>query len=184
MYALLTAIPYVGHLNPLLTLATELQRRGWRVAIASPTGAQAHVAAEAPGLPFVDLGPLGERRAEMRRHEEAASRDPDIGRGAFRLARSRRRADQGGPSAATAWPCGSASRGLPHVVTGKLVSGIRGAAGAVDPRSSDPVPEHAGVPPGLLFRAVGVVSRLPGRFRRSLNGSQSAMLQVVEDSYA
>jgi UDP:flavonoid glycosyltransferase YjiC (YdhE family) len=50
-------IPAVGHLNPLLRQACELQRRGWRVALASTTGMRQYVAREFPTVRFVDLGP-------------------------------------------------------------------------------------------------------------------------------
>jgi hypothetical protein len=43
-YALFTAIPFVGHLNPLIRQAEQLQRRGWRVGIA------AHVTADSDCL--------------------------------------------------------------------------------------------------------------------------------------
>src|SRR4051812_29017704 len=82
-YALFTAVPFVGHLNPLMHQARELQRRGWRVAIAATSEMRPHVEREAPSLPFIDLGPLGDAvTAEMRRVERAASVDPNYHRGA------------------------------------------------------------------------------------------------------
>jgi UDP:flavonoid glycosyltransferase YjiC (YdhE family) len=82
-YALFTAVPFVGHLNPLLHQARELQRRGWRVAIAATSEMRAHVEREAPSLTFVDLGPLGDAVVtEMRRVEREASVDPNYYRGA------------------------------------------------------------------------------------------------------
>jgi UDP:flavonoid glycosyltransferase YjiC (YdhE family) len=82
-YALFTAVPFVGHLNPLMHQALELQRRGWRVAIAATSEMRAHVEREAPSLPFVDLGPLGAATvAEMRRVEREASVDANYTRGA------------------------------------------------------------------------------------------------------
>jgi len=63
-YALFTAIPFVGHLNPLVREAQELRRRGWRVAIASHRELVPHLAREGPGISVVDLGalePLAER---------------------------------------------------------------------------------------------------------------------------
>jgi UDP:flavonoid glycosyltransferase YjiC (YdhE family) len=45
MYALFTAIPFIGHVNPLLRLAEALRRRGWRVAVAVHRELQAHVQA-------------------------------------------------------------------------------------------------------------------------------------------
>ena len=93
-YALFTAIPFVGHLNPLIRQAEELQRRGWRVAIAAHSELAAHVTAEAPALPFVDLGALGPMRDRIRAREEAASADPDYNRGALRFM----------PALIDAWP--------------------------------------------------------------------------------
>ena len=87
MRILFTAVPFVGHLNPLIAQARELHRRGHRAVMASVTEAGAHVAAEAPELPFMDLGPVGDRDATLRRTIQAASIDPQFARGAFRLAR-------------------------------------------------------------------------------------------------
>jgi|SRR5471032_36815 len=87
MYALFTAIPLVGHLNPLIRQAGELRRRGWRVAIASFRELRAHVEAEGPGVAFVDLGPVGEVAAALRANEEAASRDRHFARGTMRIVR-------------------------------------------------------------------------------------------------
>jgi UDP:flavonoid glycosyltransferase YjiC (YdhE family) len=84
---LFTAIPLVGHLNPLLRQAEELQRRGYRVAVASTSEMAAHVAAETPGVPFVDLGRLGAAAARLRRDQERASRDRRFARGTLRLVR-------------------------------------------------------------------------------------------------
>ena len=82
-YALFTAVPFVGHLNPLLHQARELQSRGWRVAVAATTEMRVHVEREAPSLPFIDLGALGDAvTAEMRRVEREASADPNYYRGA------------------------------------------------------------------------------------------------------
>jgi UDP:flavonoid glycosyltransferase YjiC (YdhE family) len=82
-YALFTAVPFVGHLNPLMHQAAELQRRGWRVAIAATSEMRGHVEREAPSLPFIDLGPLGDVLiAELRRVERDASVDPNYHRGA------------------------------------------------------------------------------------------------------
>src|SRR5215204_1709579 len=90
MYALFTAIPLIGHLNPLMRQAEELQRRGWRVAIASLSEMRAHVESDSPGLPFVDLGPLGDIAGELRRNEEQASRDRDFARATLRIVRGLR----------------------------------------------------------------------------------------------
>lgn len=87
MYTLFTAIPLVGHLNPLIRQAEALQRRGRRVAVAGFHELRGHVEAESPGLPFLDLGPLGEAAAGLRRNEEAASRDRDFARGTMRILR-------------------------------------------------------------------------------------------------
>jgi UDP:flavonoid glycosyltransferase YjiC (YdhE family) len=81
MYALFTAIPLVGHLNPLIYQALEMQQRGWRVAVAAVTEMAAHVRREAPGIPFIDLGPLGDIANELRRREHAASLDANLVRG-------------------------------------------------------------------------------------------------------
>ena len=85
MYALFTAIPFIGHLNPLVRQAKELQRRGWRVAIATYRELAPHLHAEWPGVPLVDLGALGPLRDRLRECEEAASADPDYTRGAWKM---------------------------------------------------------------------------------------------------
>lgn len=84
-YGLFTAIPFVGHLNPLLRQAEEMQRRGWRVGVAAMREMSAHIAAEAPGVPFVDLGPLGELHDVLRQAESDACADPNYRRGGLRL---------------------------------------------------------------------------------------------------
>ena len=84
-YALFTAIPFVGHLNPLVREAQELQRRGWRVAIASYRELVPHLAREGPGVAIVDLGALGPVGDRLRACEDAASADPDYTRGAMRM---------------------------------------------------------------------------------------------------
>ena len=84
-FGLFTALPYVGHLNPLLRQAEELQRRGWRVGIATAREMAPHVASEAPAVPFVDLGPLGGILDDLRRAEAEACADPDYRRGGMRF---------------------------------------------------------------------------------------------------
>jgi UDP:flavonoid glycosyltransferase YjiC (YdhE family) len=84
-YALFTAIPFVGHLNPLVREAEELQSRGWRVAIAAHRELVPHLAREGPGVPIVDLGALGPLSDRLRDREDAASADPDYTRGAIRM---------------------------------------------------------------------------------------------------
>lgn len=87
MYVLLTAIPLVGHINPLLRQAEELQRRGCRVALASTSNMAAHVAAESPDVTFVDLGPPGAAAERVRQDQQAASIDRSFTRGALRMVR-------------------------------------------------------------------------------------------------
>jgi MGT family glycosyltransferase len=87
MYALFTSIPLVGHLNPLLRQAEELRCRGWRVAIASTSEARAHIRSESPEIAFIDLGSLGPIADQLRRDQEAASRDPRFIRGTMRIVR-------------------------------------------------------------------------------------------------
>lgn len=87
MYALFTAIPLVGHLNPVIRQAEALQRRGWRVAVATFREVVPHVQSECADLPVVDLGELGDLRRVLRENEEAASRDPNFTRGTLRIVR-------------------------------------------------------------------------------------------------
>ena len=87
MYALFTAIPFVGHLNPLLLQAEELTRRGWRCAVASMSEARPHVEGKAEGVGFVDLGPLGPLAQKYRQIEEEASRDRSFTKGTWRIMR-------------------------------------------------------------------------------------------------
>jgi len=84
-YALFTALPFVGHLNPLLRQAEELQKRGWRVAVASTREMADHCARESPAIPFVNLGTLGDTIQELRAAEAAATVDPDYRRGGMRF---------------------------------------------------------------------------------------------------
>lgn len=87
MYALFAGIPFVGHLNPLIRQAAELRRRGWRVAVATARELRPHVEAEAPGLPFTDLGPLGSLAGELRRRQAEASRAAGFIRGTSTIVR-------------------------------------------------------------------------------------------------
>jgi UDP:flavonoid glycosyltransferase YjiC (YdhE family) len=52
--ALFVAIPFAGHINPLLQQAKELKRRGWNVELASLESARSRV--EGSGVTFVSLG--------------------------------------------------------------------------------------------------------------------------------
>jgi UDP:flavonoid glycosyltransferase YjiC (YdhE family) len=54
-YLLFAVIPAIGHINPLLQQAKELQRRGWRVAIATTEERRSAVE---PQIPFVSLGTI------------------------------------------------------------------------------------------------------------------------------
>jgi len=83
MYALFTALPFVGHLNPLIRQAAALRGRGWRVAVASTREMCAHVKSEGPDVPFVDAGELGAIAGRLRAAEEAASAEADYRRGAL-----------------------------------------------------------------------------------------------------
>ncbi|HLH30826.1 MAG TPA: glycosyltransferase [Terriglobia bacterium] len=55
-YALFTAVPAIGHINPMLQEALELKRRGWRVALAATEELRSHVENSAPDVAFVSLG--------------------------------------------------------------------------------------------------------------------------------
>jgi MGT family glycosyltransferase len=85
MYVLFTSVPLVGHANPLLRQAEELQRRGHRVAFAVARDLQRHVAAEAPTVRFVDLGPLGPIADRIHRAQVEASLDPLFWRNSYRI---------------------------------------------------------------------------------------------------
>src|SRR5665213_596444 len=85
MYVLFTSVPLVGHANPLLRQAEELQRRGHRVAFAGARDLQRHVAAEAPTIPFLDLGPLGPIADQIHRAQAEASLDPVFWRNSYRI---------------------------------------------------------------------------------------------------
>ena len=85
--ALFTAIPLVGHVNPLLRQAQELARRGWLVAFAGVREIADHVRAEAPDVTFADLGPMGTVGDELRKHQHDASRDDDFVRGSLTIVR-------------------------------------------------------------------------------------------------
>lgn len=87
MFALFTAIPLVGHLNPLIRQAEELQRRGWRVAVASTRDMALHVAREAPSVPFHDLGPLGAIADRLKADQQRASVDPNLPLGTLGIVR-------------------------------------------------------------------------------------------------
>lgn len=87
MYALFTAVPLVGHVNPLLRQAEELSRRGWRVALASTADMRTHVSRESPDVPFVDLGALGAVGAALRQQQERASLDANFALGSLAMVR-------------------------------------------------------------------------------------------------
>jgi MGT family glycosyltransferase len=86
-YALFTAIPFVGHLNPLLRQAEALARRGWRCAVATMSEARPHIEGKAKGVDFVDLGPMGPLAQKFRQIEEEVSREPDFKKGTWRIMR-------------------------------------------------------------------------------------------------
>jgi MGT family glycosyltransferase len=85
MYILFTSVPLVGHANPLLRQAEELQRRGHRVAYAGARDLQRHVATEAPTILFLDLGPLGPIADSIHCAQVEASLDPVFWRNSFRI---------------------------------------------------------------------------------------------------
>ncbi len=95
MYALFTAIPLIGHLNPLVYQAVELQRRGWRVAVASTAEVGAFLEREHPAVPFLALGTSGGAAAYLKRVQALASSDRDFARGALRIVRALK----------AMWPC-------------------------------------------------------------------------------
>jgi UDP:flavonoid glycosyltransferase YjiC (YdhE family) len=53
---LLVSIPFLGHLDPLLRLGGELQRRGWEVVVAAHECMRGHAFRELPGARFESLG--------------------------------------------------------------------------------------------------------------------------------
>lgn len=87
-YVLLTAVPLIGHLNPLLRQGEELRSRGWDVAIGTFRDLRGHVESEGGRLSFVDLGPLGPLRDSWRLAMEDVSREPSIVRGALQIQRA------------------------------------------------------------------------------------------------
>ena len=87
MYALFTAIPFAEALGPLLRQAEELQRQGWRVALASAREMAPFVEAEAPTVPFADIGTLGPIADAMRADVEAAAAHPSFTRPTQRIVR-------------------------------------------------------------------------------------------------
>lgn len=64
-HALFTAVPLVGHLNPLLVQAEELASRGWRVTVVSMEEMRRHVEGR-PGVNFIGLAGTMEGSAEQR----------------------------------------------------------------------------------------------------------------------
>jgi polyene glycosyltransferase len=87
MFALFTAVPLVGHINPLLNQALEFQRRGWRVAFAGARELAVHVSSEAPQVPFIDLGPIGPLADRLRADQAAASAHHDFALGTLGIVR-------------------------------------------------------------------------------------------------
>ncbi|HVZ22175.1 MAG TPA: glycosyltransferase [Vicinamibacterales bacterium] len=85
MYVLFTSVPLVGHANPLLRQAEELQRRGHRVAFAGARDFERHVTTDAPTVSFLDLGPLGPIADALHRAQVEASRDPMFLRNSIRI---------------------------------------------------------------------------------------------------
>jgi len=87
MFALFTAVPLIGHINPLLRQAEELQRRGWRVAFAGTSDTRVHVTRESPDTAFIDLGSLGAVSDRLRRQQEDASVDANFALGSLAMVR-------------------------------------------------------------------------------------------------
>jgi UDP:flavonoid glycosyltransferase YjiC (YdhE family) len=58
-YVLFVGPPFFGHLNPLLVQAAEMQRRGWRAAVATTSEGMAHLARRPAGVEAIDLGATG-----------------------------------------------------------------------------------------------------------------------------
>ena len=85
-FALFVSIPLVGHINPLFRQAEALQRRGWRVAVASTSEMAAHAARES-AVPFLNLGSLGDVAGRLRADQERASRDGNLARGTLGIVR-------------------------------------------------------------------------------------------------
>ena len=81
-YALFTAIPFVGHLNPLLRQAAELAQRGWRVAVATHEEIRGHVEGKHLGVEHVSLGSYGPMAQTVEQLEGEATLDPSFIRGA------------------------------------------------------------------------------------------------------
>jgi hypothetical protein len=84
-YALFTAIPFIGHVNPLLRQAAELAHRGWRVAVATHEEIRAHVEGKHPGVEHVSLGSYGAMAKTVERLEAEATLDPSFIRGGLAI---------------------------------------------------------------------------------------------------
>lgn len=70
--ALLCSMPAVGHVGPLLVVAQELQRRGWRVRLL--TGARYRRMVEDAGIPFLSLPPEADTLDGIGAGDEARDR--------------------------------------------------------------------------------------------------------------
>lgn len=93
--ALICSMPAVGHVGPLLVVATELQRRGWDVRLL--TGARYRSMVEAAGIRFLPLPP------EADTLDDIGTGDDERERGLATINRGVERAflDPAGPAAAT-----------------------------------------------------------------------------------
>jgi len=169
-FVLFTAIPLVGHINPLLRQAEELQRRGVRAALASTSEMAAHVAAEAPTIPFVDLGSLGPAAVRLRRDQEHASWDRRFVRGTLEMVRG----------LSTIWPLmfdglsAAIGRDRPDVVVSDLftAAGVCVADAAVVPAVIHNPDLLAAISVKVLPPADHLPFLFSGRSRHEIGGGQ------------
>lgn len=181
-YALFTALPFVGHLNPLLRQAEELQRRGWRVAVASTREMADHCGREAPQIPFVDLGTLGDTIKELRAAEADATVDPDYRRGGMRFL----------PVLAKIWPVmfdglvATITTDRPSILVVDIFSwaGVDAAdaTGAVFALNNPSL--LTGVPQGLLAPAPGVPMMTTGQSIHDIGRLQRAAEPLLRNLMA
>jgi UDP:flavonoid glycosyltransferase YjiC (YdhE family) len=84
-YVLFAVIPAIGHVNPLLQQAREMQRRGWRVALAVTEDLRHHVERTAPDIPFLSVGTVPE---DLKKQFEElvvyTSREPNMLKGSMK----------------------------------------------------------------------------------------------------
>src|SRR5262245_36493470 len=86
-HAVLTSLPFFGHLGPLLAQGNELVERGWRVSVASLEDGRRYLR-DHPRLEFVSLGQADFAQPEIDELRDSITRAPSFSRSMLTIART------------------------------------------------------------------------------------------------